>query len=76
MVSLGSRTHFYVSNTNSVTDIETTMSAPRSACRELVLSIVQCLPVSLIDETTLPKVYSTFMYKFHLLNSVVDVPSG
>ncbi|KAF8198654.1 hypothetical protein BJ912DRAFT_1055525 [Pholiota molesta] len=30
-------------------------SVPRSACRELVLSIVQHLPPSLIDENTLPK---------------------
>ena len=52
------------------------MSTPRSACRELVLSVVQCLPVSLIDETTLPKVRFTFMYKFLLLNRVVDVPFG
>ncbi|CAA7268465.1 unnamed protein product [Cyclocybe aegerita] len=31
------------------------LSAPRSACRELVLSIVQHLPESLIDQNTLPK---------------------
>jgi hypothetical protein len=31
-------------------------STPRSTCRELVLSIVQDLPTSLITEDTLPKV--------------------
>ncbi|KAF9477335.1 hypothetical protein BDN70DRAFT_881303 [Pholiota conissans] len=31
------------------------LSVPRSACRQLVLSIVQHLPSSLIDENTLPK---------------------
>lgn len=43
-------------NIDNATDAETVTSAPRSACRELVLSIVQHLPSSLIDETTLPKV--------------------
>lgn len=30
-------------------------SSPRSACRELALSIVEDLPASLIDEETLPQ---------------------
>jgi hypothetical protein len=34
----------------------TGISAPRSACRELVLSIVQDLPASMIDQYTLSKV--------------------
>ena len=50
-------------------------SAPRSACRELVLEIVQHLPPSLIDQDTLPKVCCGFVQRTSFPNlSVSDEP--
>ena len=40
----------------SISDSADVSFAPRSACRELVLSVLQHLPSSLIDQDTLPKV--------------------
>lgn len=37
-------------------DLGAASSVPRSVCRELVLTIVQHLPPSLVDQDTLPKV--------------------
>ena len=41
-------------------------SVPRSTCRELVLSIVQHLPLSLIDQDTLSKVRIRLTFSYHL----------
>ena len=38
------------------------ISLPRSICRELVLSIVQDLPSSLVDHETLPKVHHPLVH--------------